>query len=79
MNSDALAALQTARTAKRPVVFATRLPDGYQVLLPDATATAALNAAALRALARRPGASPTAVISGTSLAYRRFKWEMGSA
>ena len=57
MNSDALAALQTARTAKRPVVFATRLPDGYQVLLPDATATAALNAAALRALARDENAT----------------------
>jgi xanthine dehydrogenase accessory factor len=35
MTPALLAALQAARAAARPVVLATRLPDGAQVLLPD--------------------------------------------
>jgi xanthine dehydrogenase accessory factor len=48
---DLLAALTEARQAKRPVVVATRLPDGEQRLLPDPAAPAELNTAAERALA----------------------------
>ncbi len=51
MTPDLLAALTAARAAKRPVVVATRLPDGAQRLLPDAHAPAELAAAAERALA----------------------------
>jgi len=47
-----LAALTAAREAKRPVVVATRLPSGEQMLLPDAAAPADLTDAAARALAR---------------------------
>lgn len=57
MKPDALAALQIARAAKQPVVFATRLSDGFQILLPDASASDALNAAAHRALARDENAT----------------------
>ena len=35
MTPALLAAVQAARAGKRPVVLATRLPDGAQVLLPD--------------------------------------------
>ncbi len=50
MTPDLLQALDAARAAKRPVVLATRLPDGAQILLPDAAAPAALAEAAARAL-----------------------------
>ncbi len=51
MTPDLLAALTEARQAKRPVVVATRLPDGEQRLLPDPAAPVELNTAAERALA----------------------------
>ncbi|MGC8476147.1 MAG: XdhC family protein [Acetobacteraceae bacterium] len=51
MTPALLAALAEARAAKRPVVLATRLPDGAQYLLPDPAAGAALNQAAAAALA----------------------------
>jgi xanthine dehydrogenase accessory factor len=51
MTPALLAALQAARAAKRPVVLATRLPDGAQRLLPDPAAPPALAEAAARALA----------------------------
>ena len=50
MTPDILAALTAAKRDKRPVVLATRLPDGEQVLLPDPAAPAALNDAARRRL-----------------------------
>ncbi|MEJ1975224.1 MAG: XdhC family protein [Acetobacteraceae bacterium] len=50
MTPALLAALQEARAAKRPVVLATRLPEGDQMLLPD-PAYPALSEAANRALA----------------------------
>jgi xanthine dehydrogenase accessory factor len=40
---EILAALAAARERKRPVVVATRLPDGEQLLLPDPTAPDQLN------------------------------------
>jgi len=43
---EILAALEQAKEAKRPVVLATRLPSGEQLLLPDAAAPSALNEAA---------------------------------
>jgi xanthine dehydrogenase accessory factor len=49
---ETLAALTAARAAKRPVVVATRLPSGEQMLLPDAAAPADLAAAAAKALDR---------------------------
>lgn len=52
MNAATLAALNAARAALKPVVLATRLPDGAQILLPDDAASPALNAAALVALAK---------------------------
>ena len=51
MTPALLAALTEARAANRPVVLATRLPDGAQSLLPDPAAGAALNQAAAVALA----------------------------
>ena len=51
MTPDLLAALSEARAAKRPVVVATRLPDGAQMLLPAPGAPPELAAAAARALA----------------------------
>jgi xanthine dehydrogenase accessory factor len=51
MTPALLAALAEARAAKRPVVLATRLPEGTQYLLPDPAAGAALNQAAAAALA----------------------------
>ena len=50
MTPEILAALDRAKRDKRPVVLATRLPDGAQQLLPDPAAPAALNAAAETAL-----------------------------
>jgi xanthine dehydrogenase accessory factor len=50
MTPEILAALEQARQDKRPIVLATRLPDGAQHLLPDPEAPAALNAAAETAL-----------------------------
>ena len=50
MTPEVLAALTGARAAKRPVVLATRLPTGEQLLLPDAAAPAALAEAARIAL-----------------------------
>jgi xanthine dehydrogenase accessory factor len=52
MTPDLLSALQAAKAEKRPVVLATRLPEGEQRLLPDPTAPADLNATAEQALAR---------------------------
>ena len=43
MTPEILAALKQ-RSEKRPVVLATRLPDGEQRLLPDPIASPALNA-----------------------------------
>jgi xanthine dehydrogenase accessory factor len=47
---DVLAALTAARDAKRPVVLATKLSSGEQLLLPDAAAPAGLTEAARAAL-----------------------------
>jgi len=52
MTPDILAALTKAREAKQPVVVATKLPGGEQMLLPDPSAPADLSAAAARALDR---------------------------
>ena len=52
MTPDILAALTKAREAKQPVVVATKLPGGEQMLLPDPAAPADLAAAAARALDR---------------------------
>jgi xanthine dehydrogenase accessory factor len=52
MTPELLAALSAARAAKRPVVVATRLPGGEQVLLPSPAADPELAAAAARALDR---------------------------
>lgn len=52
MTPEFLAALTASRDAKRPVVVATRLPSGEQMLLPDAAAPADLAEAAARALGR---------------------------
>lgn len=52
MTPDLLAALREARAARRPVVLATRMPDGAQFLLPDPAAPAPLAAAAAAALDR---------------------------
>jgi xanthine dehydrogenase accessory factor len=49
---DLFAALEAQRTAKRPVVLATRLPSGEQMVLPQPDAPAELAAAAARALDR---------------------------
>ena len=50
MTPEILTALEQAKSAKRPIVLATRLPDGAQRLLPDPAAPAALNEAAEAAL-----------------------------
>jgi len=47
---ETLAALEAAKAAKRPVVLATRLPDGEQCLLPDPAQSAELNEAAAKVL-----------------------------
>ena len=51
MTPAILAALEQAKREKRPVVLATRLPDGEQRLLPDPSAPAELNEAAAAKLA----------------------------
>ena len=50
MTPDILAALEQAKAAKRPMVLATRLPDGEQCLLPDPFQPAELNDAAAKML-----------------------------
>ncbi len=50
MTPELLAALQATRAVKRPVVLATKLPTGEQMLLPDPSAPPELAAAAARAL-----------------------------
>jgi len=60
---ETIAALEQARRDKRPVVLATRLPDGAQRLLPDPAAPGELNAAAEQAL--RDDESDTVKIAGT--------------
>jgi xanthine dehydrogenase accessory factor len=57
MTPETLAELTEARDAKRPVVLATRLTDGMQMLLPALAASDALNEAALRALDRDENAT----------------------
>lgn len=57
MTPELLAALTEARAAARPVVLATRLPGGEQMLLPDAAAPADLAEAAARALDRDESAT----------------------
>lgn len=52
MTPELLAAVTAARAAKRPVVVATRLPTGEQMLLPGPAAPADLAEAAARALDR---------------------------
>lgn len=52
MTPEVLAALSAARVAKRPVVVATRLPEGAQLLLPAEGTPPALAEAAQRALDR---------------------------
>jgi xanthine dehydrogenase accessory factor len=59
---EIVAALEQARGEKRPVVLATRLPDGAQQLLPDPSAPAELNEAAERAL--RDDESGTVKLAG---------------
>jgi xanthine dehydrogenase accessory factor len=59
---ELLSALDRARAEKRPVVLATRLPDGEQALLPDSAQPAELNEAARRAL--RDDQSGTVKLSG---------------
>ncbi len=50
MTPEVLAALTEARAAKRPVVLATRLPGGEQLLLPSPNASPELAEAGARAL-----------------------------
>ncbi len=52
MTPDLLAALTAAKEAKRPIVIATRLPDGAQTLLPDPAQPPDLNQAAETRAAR---------------------------
>jgi len=52
LTPDLLAALTEARAAKRPVVMATRLPGGEQMLLPSPDAAPELAEAAAKALDR---------------------------
>ena len=58
-------ALVAARAEARPVVLATRLPDGAQFLLPDASAPESLAAAAGRAL-RRDQSGTVVLADGSS-------------
>ena len=51
MTPQILAALTAAKLAKTPVVLATRLPGGEQVLLPNPTVSGELNTAAAQKLA----------------------------
>ncbi|MBV8914741.1 MAG: XdhC family protein [Acetobacteraceae bacterium] len=50
MTPDFLARVEHAREAKRPVVVATKLPDGTQLLLPDDEAPAPIKEEAAKAL-----------------------------
>lgn len=52
MTPQTLAALLAAKADARSIVLATRLPDGAQQLLPDASAPPALQAASAEALTR---------------------------
>jgi xanthine dehydrogenase accessory factor len=63
MTPEVLAALEAAKSEKRPVVLATRLPDGEQRLLPDPSAPAALNAEAEKVL--QADESGTVKLDGT--------------
>ncbi len=63
MTPELLTALTQAKRDKRPIVLATRLPDGAQQLLPDPAAPAELNAAAETAL--RDDESGTVKLEGT--------------
>lgn len=65
MTPDILTALTAAREAKRPVVLATLLSDGTQMLLPDPAQSAALNAAAQQALDRDE--STTVTLEGADI------------
>ena len=51
MNAEHLAALREAADARRPVAYATRLPDGATYILPDPSAPEALAAEAASMLA----------------------------
>ena len=51
MTPELLAALESAKRAGQPIVLGTRLPDGFQQLLPADTAAPELNEAARTALA----------------------------
>ena len=51
MKSATLDAILEARAAKKPIVLATSLPEGRQILLPDPAETEPLNLAAVHALA----------------------------
>jgi xanthine dehydrogenase accessory factor len=62
MTPDILAALDLAKRQLRPIVLATRLPDGAQRLLPDPAAPPELNAVAAQAL--RDDDSGTVKIAG---------------
>ncbi len=62
MTPDIIAAIERAKRDKRPIVLATRLPDGAQRLLPDPAAPAELNEAAAQAL--RTDESGTVKIGG---------------
>ena len=63
MTPDIIAALDAAKRDGKPVVLATRLPDGAQHLLPDASLPAELNEAATVAL--RDDESGTHKIAGS--------------
>ena len=63
MTPETLLALEAAKVAKRPVVLATRLPDGEQCLLPDPAQSAELNDAAAKML--QSDESGTVKIGGT--------------
>lgn len=64
MTPELLAALSQARAAKRPVVMATKLPTGEQLLLPDPAAAADLAQAATRALDRDESGTVTVTNEG---------------
>lgn len=64
MTPALLAALNQAKEEKRPVVLATRLPDGLQSLLPDPAQALELNEAARRAL--HDDVSGTVSVAGTA-------------
>ena len=64
MTPELLGRLAQARAAKRPVVLATRLPDGEQLLLPDDKAPGDLGEAAASAL--KQDRSTTAEADGAS-------------